>query len=114
MFTILRNLWHNQARRRKGDVDLEEGIHVATRETPESIVCRRFLQSEVRDALDSLPAFYREVIVLREMEGLSYGEIATLLDCPLGTVMSRLARGRMQLRQSFLRMAPLTHKTVEQ
>lgn len=113
MFTILRNHWHNQARHRRDDADLEAGNEVATLETPESIVSRRFLQSEVRDALDALPPAYREVIVLREMEGLSYGEIAALLDCPVGTVMSRLARGRMQLRQMFLSMAPRTRKAVQ-
>lgn len=113
MFTILRNHWHNRARHRKDDADLEAGSEVATLETPESIVSRRFLQSEVRDALDALPPAYREVIVLREMEGLSYGEIAALLDCPVGTVMSRLARGRMQLRQMFLSMAPRARKAVQ-
>lgn len=112
MFTILRNHWHNQARHRKHGADLESGGEVAAIETPESIVSRRFLQSEVRDALDALPPAYREVIVLREMEGLSYGEIAALLECPVGTVMSRLARGRTQLRRLFLHMAPEERKAV--
>lgn len=112
MFTILRNQWRNQIRHRRHDADLEAGSEVATPETPESIASRRFLQSEVREALDALPPDYREVIVLREMEGLSYSEIAALLACPLGTVMSRLARGRIQLRQTFLRMAPFSRKAV--
>lgn len=112
MFTILRNHWHNQARHRRIDAELEASSEVATLETPESIVSRRFLQSEVRDALDALPPAYREVIVLREMEDLSYREIAALLDCPVGTVMSRLARGRMQLRRMFLGMVPPAHKAV--
>jgi RNA polymerase sigma-70 factor (ECF subfamily) len=55
----------------------------------------------LRSALDCLPAEYREVIVLRELEGLSYKEIAGVADVPLGTVMSRLARARERLLQSL-------------
>ena len=55
-------------------------------------------QATVRQALDSLPPQLREVIVLREIEGLSYQEIATVTAVPIGTVMSRLARGRQQLQ----------------
>jgi RNA polymerase sigma-70 factor (ECF subfamily) len=56
----------------------------------------------VREALELLPLPYREVIVLREMEGLSYREIADLAEIPVGTVMSRLARARKQLQRSLL------------
>jgi len=52
----------------------------------------------MRAAIDQLPPEYREVIVLREMEEYSYKEIADIADVPIGTVMSRLARGRQQLR----------------
>jgi RNA polymerase sigma-70 factor (ECF subfamily) len=52
-------------------------------------------------ALDELPAEYREVIVLRELEGLSYKEIAGVADLPMGTVMSRLARARERLLQTL-------------
>ena len=60
---------------------------------------RRLLQ----DALELLPAEFREALVLRELEGFSYKEIADITDVPLGTVMSRLARARKQLQQSVLR-----------
>jgi len=113
MFTILRNHWHNRIRDRKRDADLDPAGEAAWVETPESIVSRRFLQSEVRDALDDLPAAYREVIVLRELESLSYGEIAALLRCPLGTVMSRLARARILLRGKFASMMPAGRKGVQ-
>jgi len=60
---------------------------------------RRLLQ----EALELLPAEFREALVLRELEGFSYKEIADITDVPLGTVMSRLARARKQLQQSVLR-----------
>jgi RNA polymerase sigma-70 factor, ECF subfamily len=56
----------------------------------------------LRAALEALPAEFREALVLRELEGLSYKEIADIADVPLGTVMSRLARARRQLQQALL------------
>jgi RNA polymerase sigma-70 factor (ECF subfamily) len=55
-------------------------------------------------ALEELPLEFRETIVLRELEGFSYKEIADLADIPLGTVMSRLARARRRLQQSIVRL----------
>lgn len=63
------------------------------------------LRSEIAAAIDALPEDYREVIVLREIEGLSYAGIAAVLGCPRGTVMSRLARARHRLRRFLLRLA---------
>jgi RNA polymerase sigma-70 factor (ECF subfamily) len=60
---------------------------------------------QVRNAIEQLPLEFREIILLREYEELSYEEIATLLDCPLGTVMSRLARARSKLRDLLLATA---------
>jgi len=57
----------------------------------------------LREALDELPVNFREVLVLRELEGMSYKEIAAVMDLPIGTVMSGLARGRSQLRERLLR-----------
>jgi len=57
----------------------------------------------LREALEALPTEFREALVLRELEGLSYKEIADITDVPLGTVMSRLARARKQLQQSLIR-----------
>jgi predicted DNA-binding protein (UPF0251 family) len=56
-------------------------------------------QADVRKAIEKLPDAYREVIVLREFEELSYERIAQILDCPSGTVMSRLSRARERLRE---------------
>jgi RNA polymerase sigma factor (sigma-70 family) len=62
--------------------------------TPEDIAVRASDARWVRRCIDALPREYREVIVLRELEELSYKEISTIVEIPIGTVMSRLARGR--------------------
>lgn len=67
---------------------------------------RKLLQYEVRHAVESLPPLFREVIVLRDIEDLSYAEIAEVLECPKGTVMSRLARARGMLRRALIKAAP--------
>lgn len=72
---------------------------------PELLADRNFELARVRQALDELPPDYREIIVLRELEGLSYKEIAGVADLPIGTVMSRLSRARGQL-QSRLAQSP--------
>lgn len=60
----------------------------------------------LQDALDTLPPAFREVVVLRDLEGLSYRDIAQVTAVPIGTVMSRLARARDQLRQQLARLQP--------
>jgi RNA polymerase sigma-70 factor (ECF subfamily) len=66
-------------------------------ETPEAALLRKATVEEVRRAVDALPAQFREVIVLREIEELDYREIAEVAGIPLGTVMSRLSRARSML-----------------
>jgi RNA polymerase sigma-70 factor, ECF subfamily len=66
---------------------------------PETLALRRAAARQVNNAIAIIPAEFREVVVLREMEGLSYKEIATVVDAPIGTVMSRLARARAELRR---------------
>jgi RNA polymerase sigma-70 factor (ECF subfamily) len=68
---------------------------------PETKLITKAEQGAVHRALDSLSEIFREVIVLRELEGLSYKEIATITQLPIGTVMSRLARGRIALREAL-------------
>src|SRR5204862_3617656 len=68
---------------------------------PAVLALRRCDQARVRQALEELPPPLREVIVLRELEGLSYHDIATVAAVPLGTVMSRLSRGRAQLQRQL-------------
>jgi RNA polymerase sigma-70 factor (ECF subfamily) len=73
--------------------------------SPEAVLMQRADAQRVREALEQLPLTFREVIVLREMEDLSYREIADLTDVPVGTVMSRLARARKRLQQCLLAQA---------
>lgn len=83
------------------EVAYNEAAHDRGDETanPESLAIRRGDQERVRQALVELPRPLREAIVLRELEGLTYQQIATVTETPIGTVMSRLARGRQQLQQ---------------
>lgn len=66
---------------------------------PETIALRRTEAVQLNNAITAMSPGFREVIVLREMEGLSYKEIAAVIDLPIGTVMSRLARARAELRR---------------
>lgn len=70
--------------------------------SPEEIVARRIAIEKVRAAMARLPAPLREVVELREIQGLSYREIAAVIQAPIGTVMSRLYRGRNLLRSLLL------------
>jgi RNA polymerase sigma-70 factor (ECF subfamily) len=108
-FTILRHIWQNSLRcaAREVQAELEEGeLPDASAEPMEMVLTRQLLRSEIVQAIDSLPDGFREVIVLREIEGMSYAEISAVLRCPPGTVMSRLARGREMLRRMLIRFAP--------
>jgi RNA polymerase sigma-70 factor (ECF subfamily) len=66
---------------------------------PEALLLHDAQQQLLRQALEALPVTFREVIILRDLEGLSYKDIASITDLPLGTVMSRLARARTRLQQ---------------
>lgn len=79
----------------------EPGSHGQVPETPEVLALRSAEQRLLNAAVEALPVEFREVFVLREMEGLSYKEIAELARIPLGTVMSRLSRARRQLRAAM-------------
>jgi RNA polymerase sigma-70 factor, ECF subfamily len=106
LFTILRNIWLNNLRQRRTAPDLieldadENGVYepADAAQDPHRDFVNKVEREQVRDALRQLPIEFREIIILREYEELSYQEIAALLDCPPGTVMSRLARARSKLR----------------
>lgn len=71
---------------------------------PDEELLQAVLHGDVDRALKALPLVNREVVVLADLEGCSYKEIAQIVDCPIGTVMSRLSRGRAQLRQLLVRL----------
>jgi RNA polymerase sigma-70 factor (ECF subfamily) len=104
LFTILRNIWFNQLRQQRTAklvaMDGEQSaIDMAeTGKDPYAFYVSKMEHEQVREAIQQLPLDSREVILLREFEELSYQEIAMILDCPAGTVMSRLARARSKLR----------------
>jgi RNA polymerase sigma-70 factor (ECF subfamily) len=107
LFVIMRNAWLNQVRHaRRGPHFVELGNEEETAASqpnelavnPQLIYLRKLECDQIREAIESLPELYREIVVLRDIEGFSYQEIATMLNCPAGTVMSRLGRAREKLR----------------
>jgi RNA polymerase sigma-70 factor (ECF subfamily) len=102
LFSVVRNTCHTWLRKnRNRDMELydDEQHGVCQAFNPEASLLRKASVELVRNALEELPLVFREVVILRELEGLSYHGIAAIADLPLGTVMSRLARGRARLEQ---------------
>ncbi|AFI66028.1 RNA polymerase sigma factor [Burkholderia pseudomallei] len=106
LLTIVRHTWYSEWRRRANAhevaadaldaADSTDDWHPAV-EDPLALLLRSEDAHRVNAALAKLPPEYREVLVLREMEDMSYREIAAIADLPVGTVMSRLARARRRL-----------------
>lgn len=109
LYTILHNTWRNRVRdrtRSRVDFDsdaVEEAAESASLgparpvDSPETLLLRATIDSDLQAALDALPEMFREVVWLRDVDELSYQEIADVVAAPIGTVMSRLSRGRKQL-----------------
>jgi RNA polymerase sigma-70 factor (ECF subfamily) len=109
LMAILRNVCHaayaGNARLVYGEASLPDAAKPIWREdedTPEQSALRRHDSEAMRRLIGELPAEFREVIVLREINDLSYRDIAMVVDAPIGTVMSRLARGRKLLRDAWI------------
>jgi RNA polymerase sigma-70 factor (ECF subfamily) len=98
---IVRNTYYSWVQKNKTSeqvTEFDEEIHGATESgNPETILIEQVDRDKLMRMLDELPVEFREIIVLRDLEGLSYKEIANIADLPLGTVMSRLARARERL-----------------
>ena len=104
LLAIVRNTCYSWLQQnRKPSIELEEDILEldSGRSNPETLLLRSVDNELLRQALDDLPVEFREAIVLRELEGLSYKEISTVAGVPLGTVMSRLARARSRLEKAL-------------
>ena len=107
LLTIVRNTcftWLKHNRAHELTTTFDEDLHSMGQEetNPEKLLLQNADSQLLREALESLPVEYREVMILRELEELSYKEIAMIAGIPLGTVMSRLARARKRLQQCLL------------
>jgi len=107
LYTILHNTWRNRRRDASRDaveVDSEQVEQAAEGaggsepvDTPERILMRSTLDADLQAALDELPDAFRQAVWLRDVEEFTYAEIAEMLNVPIGTVMSRISRGRRML-----------------
>jgi RNA polymerase sigma-70 factor (ECF subfamily) len=103
VLTIVRHTcytWLRQQRAHEFTTVFDEELHTpdCASADPEAQLVQRAGAQALRAAVAALPVEFREVVVLRDLEGLSYKEIATIADIPIGTVMSRLARARKRLQ----------------
>jgi RNA polymerase sigma-70 factor, ECF subfamily len=119
LFRILTNLYITSYRRRQREPAMvstadAEGFDLyatlsnqreTTTRSAESIVLERLVDDDVKQALSDLPEQFRMAILLADVEGFSYREIADMLDIPIGTVMSRLHRGRKALQKALMGLA---------
>jgi RNA polymerase sigma-70 factor, ECF subfamily len=108
LLTIVRNGCYSRLKQKGAsgrNTDVDEALHTAAGRqapNPETVLLLAERTELLRKSLAELPAEYREVLVLRELEQLSYREIANIVSIPLGTVMSRLNRARQRLQQIVL------------
>lgn len=108
LLTIVRNTYLTWIRRKapqQNSAEFDERIHTDLEAaiTPERSALQQATSEDVRRAIEQLPLEFREVILMREIEELSYKEIAAITQAPLGTVMSRLSRGRSMLRHLIVK-----------
>ncbi|BBA36928.1 RNA polymerase, sigma-24 subunit, ECF subfamily [Methylocaldum marinum] len=120
LFIIMRRLWLNRLRHARSgpqfaplDIEPVEEFSHGLNDDPEVLFLREAERRAVRAALDGLPVEFREIVVLRDLEEFSYREIAEILDCPVGTVMSRLFRAREKLKSLLVEQpSPVRVKAV--
>lgn len=120
LFTILHNTARNRARDRARDTVTADSAAVERAEdsagawsgggstaTPETILLRETLTPDLRAAIEALPEAFRQAVWLRDVEEFSYAEIAEMLSIPVGTVMSRISRGRRLLFDRLQHLRPV-------
>jgi RNA polymerase sigma-70 factor (ECF subfamily) len=110
LFTILHNTFRNMRRddgRNPVDVNsetVEQAVdRVGEEQSPEQLLARATLDVDLQAALDALPGAFRQAVWLRDVEEFSYAEIASMVEVPIGTVMSRISRGRRMLYERLSR-----------
>jgi RNA polymerase sigma-70 factor (ECF subfamily) len=106
LLTIVRHTCYSWLRRHKVDTrstEFDETVHGDDRavDDPEVELLRGALKDALTQAIDRLPIQFREVVILRDVQGLSYAEIAEVVGIPVGTVMSRLSRARQRLQRAL-------------
>jgi len=104
LLRIVRNTcytWLERGRGTGSELAFDEELHARSEVTPESLALAGAERERVVRALETLPARFREILVLRELEGLSYREIADITEAPIGTIMSSLSRARKQLKAAL-------------
>jgi len=103
LLSIVRNTWLQRSRPAKVDAAFDEEIpsNGSDGSNPEAALLQNLDRQLLKRALEELPLEFREVLIMRELEGLSYKEIADVADLPVGTVMSRLARARQRLQRGL-------------
>jgi RNA polymerase sigma-70 factor, ECF subfamily len=111
LLAIVRNTCYSRLKRsagRENETEFDDEIHSPGNETanPEVLLDRGRDTEMLRQALEELPEEFREVIVMRELEGMGYKEIAEVAGVPIGTVMSRLARARQRLQRLLTAALP--------
>jgi len=115
LFTILRNTFINRYRRKKREREILNSDDTKSveqnffnrentdyYESPERETMDKTFSTDLRESLEALPEEFRRVVILADLNDFSYKEIAHILDCPVGTVMSRLFRGRKLMRQQLV------------
>ncbi len=111
LLTIVRRTFYTQWQQAQGEAtheSFDDDLHGTARreDGPDAELDRTLARERIETALATLPAPYREVLVLREIEELSYDEIAGVIEAPLGTVMSRLSRARQRLQRALMAQDP--------
>ncbi|HEO65569.1 MAG TPA: sigma-70 family RNA polymerase sigma factor, partial [Spirochaetes bacterium] len=118
LYKIMKNLFINHYRKKKrrpntvsidneydGEIERAISAELDQYTNPERYVLNEMLSSEVICALNLLPEDYKMAVIMADLEYLSYNEMAELLDCPIGTVRSRLSRGRKMLKKMLFNFA---------
>jgi RNA polymerase sigma-70 factor (ECF subfamily) len=101
---IVRNTcysWIQKNRARELTIEFDEEQHSGEGGDPEAALIRNIDKQILNTLIDDLPVGFREIFILRELEGMSYKEIADITDLPMGTVMSRLGRARLRLQSGL-------------
>ena len=110
LYAILHNCWRTHLRQRRPNIPLDEEI-IPCEDCPEQLNQRQQIIDSVRAAIANLPLGQREVITLVDLNGFTYAEVAEVMEIPIGTVMSRLNRGRKALQSALSDLGQAPQRT---